>query len=115
MPRGLSHVALTTGKNNYKEMCNFYRKILPPICYYVFMETEGVHLAFETKGGPPDFWLYPGTTELEKFSGKIADAGEKTHVSFYANSRKEVDEWYKVAMSVRLCKTVIGSTFTDCT
>jgi hypothetical protein len=98
MPKGVSHVALSTGKKKYKEMCNFYRKILAPLGYYVFMEEEGVYFAMEPKGGFPDFWLYPGSTEIEKFDGNVAERGSKTHVAFYANSRKEVDDWYRVAM-----------------
>ena len=96
--RGVSHVALTTGPQNYKVMRDFYINILHPVTYKVFMEKEGVYLAMSAKGGPPDFWLYPGTTEIDKFNGDNEKRGSKTHLAFYANSKKEVDEWYKNAM-----------------
>ena len=100
MPQGVSHVSLATGENNYKDMCEFYVNILKPVGYKVFMEKEGVFLGMSPKGGPPDFWLHPASKALEKFNGKVEERGPKTHIAFYANSRKQVDEWHQNAMYV---------------
>jgi hypothetical protein len=95
---GLSHVSLATGTNNYKSMRTLYTKILAPVGYKVFMEEDGVFLGMSPKRGPPDFWLHSGTTEVSTFEGDVEKREGKTHVAFYASSRKQVDEWYKIAM-----------------
>jgi hypothetical protein len=108
----LGHVSLPTGPSHYKEMRDFYKTILKPIGYTVFMEKEGNVCGLHTMMGGPDFWLHCGGEDFPKVvnpaSASLAageqvekkKVGGRTHVGFNVSSRKQVDEWYRNALCV---------------
>jgi hypothetical protein len=91
MPVGLSHVSLTTGKDNFDTIRRFYTKTLPFLGYKIFMEKPGVYVAMQPQGGEPVFWLHPGHSGVEKWDGNV-EGRSKTHVAFHATSRNQVDD-----------------------
>ena len=63
----------------------FYRAALAPLGYAMIMEfDDAVGFGVPPK---PDFWI-----------GKAASGGPPIHVAFRAETRKEVDAFYKAAM-----------------
>jgi hypothetical protein len=96
----VSHISLPTGKAHDKAMREFYKELLAPLGYKVYLEGEGF-FGMAPKNGGPDFWLHCGGTEFEAFDGNEEKRGGKTHVAFSASSQKAVVDWYKAAMCVQ--------------
>lgn len=91
------HVSLPTGQKHYKAMRDFYVTILAPLGYGIYYEKDEF-LGLGPKNGNPDFWLHAGSEEFSAFGGNVEKRGGKTHVAFEASSRKQVDEWYALAL-----------------
>lgn len=97
----LNHVSLSVGKLHYECMRDFYRTVLAPLSYSVFMQKEDCFAGFAPKYGGPDFWLHAdGSMEpiFDPAVDKVDDRKGKTHVAFTASSRRQVDSWYENAM-----------------
>jgi len=49
--------------------------------------------------GNPDFWLHCGGTDIPRITAETKDQrAAHAHVAFNANTRAEVDDWYKLAV-----------------
>jgi hypothetical protein len=95
----ISHISLPTGKAHNEAMREFYKKLLAPLGYGIYLEGEGF-FGMAPKNGGPDFWLHCGHAEFEAFDGNVEKLGGRTHVAFSASSQKAVNEWYKNALYV---------------
>lgn len=78
--------------SNPSKSRSFYTHALAPLGYKVLMEVPTEHTGGKIVlgyGVPPkaDFWIAEGSPK------------EKIHIAFRADSRKQVDEFYKAAMA----------------
>jgi catechol 2,3-dioxygenase-like lactoylglutathione lyase family enzyme len=87
-PSIISHVSL--GTNRYPEARRFYEKVLATVGCRVIMEHAGV-VAFGKNY--PEFWI--GTP----YDGKPASTGNGVHVGFMAESKEQVQAFYKAAVA----------------
>lgn len=81
----IDHITLAV--SNYEVSKNFYTAALKPLQYELIMEWEmfgGFGVA-----GKPDFWIAAKDSTL---------VPKGFHVAFRANSKEEVDAFYKAAM-----------------
>jgi catechol 2,3-dioxygenase-like lactoylglutathione lyase family enzyme len=88
IPSTLSHVSL--GTNQYEKAKAFYTKVLATLGCKIILEHPGA-VAFGKLY--PEFWVQ---TPIDQ--GK-ANAGNGTHVGFVANSKAEVEAFYKAALA----------------
>lgn len=86
-PSIMSHVSL--GTNRYAEAREFYLNVLGALGCRIVMEHPGA-TAFGKEF--PEFWVQ------EPFDGKPASIGNGTHFGFVANSKAEVDAFYRAAL-----------------
>ncbi|HWE23099.1 MAG TPA: VOC family protein [Myxococcales bacterium] len=80
----IDHVMLHV--NDYDRSKKFYANALKPLGYEVVMEMSragGLGV-----GGKPDFWIDEGVKPQSK-----------THIAFAAQTRKQVDQFYKEAIA----------------
>lgn len=70
----------------------FYKKALAPLGYSLLVELSAEVVGTEVAGfgvkPKPDFWISQGTPQKPH-----------VHIAFRAQTRKEVDEFYKAAMA----------------
>src|SRR5882724_8050408 len=79
--------------SNPTQSRGFYDKALAPLGYKVLMEipkeyTEGTVVLGYGVPPKPDFWMSEGTPNTPRI-----------HISFPADNRKQVDEFYKAALA----------------
>lgn len=94
----LNHIGLPVG-DHYAEMRDFYKAILEPLGYSIFMDVANSHCGFATKEGVADFWLGGGSKNgLQKYDGTLANRVAPMHIAFTGTSTEHVDQWYEAAM-----------------
>lgn len=74
------------GVSDFEKSKEFYIKCLEPLEITLIME-EGVNVGFG-KGNKAPFWFGPNS-----------EASKKMHIAFAAESRDQVDEFYKAALA----------------
>jgi catechol 2,3-dioxygenase-like lactoylglutathione lyase family enzyme len=84
----VSHVSL--GTNDYERAKAFYGRVLKVIGCKLIMEHPGAAAFGKVY---PEFWIN------SPFDGKPATAGNGTHVGFVAQSKAEVDQFFKEALA----------------
>lgn len=87
-PSCISHVSL--GTNRFGEAREFYIKVLGVLGCKIIMEHPDA-AAFGKEF--PEFWIQA------PFDGKKAGTGNGVHVGFLANSKAEVEAFFKAAMA----------------
>lgn len=71
--------------SNYKESRDFYSKVLDPLGYTLVMEIMGyAGFGVDKKG---EFWMSEADTPISPI-----------HISFLADKREQVDDFYKTAI-----------------
>lgn len=80
----IDHITLHV--SDFAKSKEFYLAALQPLGYATVMEFEGFGVGMGVNG-KPDFWI------------KGDGAGKPTHISFRADSRKAVDEFYDAAIA----------------
>ena len=87
-PSIMSHVSL--GTNDFPAAREFYVRVLGTLGCRIIMEHEGA-TAFGK--AYPEFWIQT------PFDGKAASCGNGVHVGFLAQSKAEVDAFFKEAIA----------------
>jgi catechol 2,3-dioxygenase-like lactoylglutathione lyase family enzyme len=88
----IDHVTLMV--SNYERSKTFYTKALAPLGIKPVMEF-GKACGFG-RTGKPDFWIGEGPTSFQK--AEHVKVITPTHLAFAAQSRAEVDAFYKAAL-----------------
>jgi catechol 2,3-dioxygenase-like lactoylglutathione lyase family enzyme len=83
----ISHVSL--GTNRFEESRAFYEKVLAVLGCRIMLEHPG---AASFGKSYPEFWIHA------PIDGKKATAGNGVHVGFVAESKAEVDAFFKTAL-----------------
>jgi catechol 2,3-dioxygenase-like lactoylglutathione lyase family enzyme len=87
-PSIISHVSL--GTNRYAEARAFYERVLATLGCRLIME----HVEAAAFGKAfPEFWI------SSPYDGRKAGSGNGVHVGFFANSKAEVDAFYREALA----------------
>lgn len=82
----IDHLGIAVG--DYRKSKAFFLKALEPLGIGLVMEVEGA--AGLGKSGKPDFWV------ASSKNGKVSDPA---HVAFIADSRAQVQAFYKAALA----------------
>ncbi len=88
-PSIMSHVSL--GTNDFDRAVAFYDAVLTTISARRLITHEGEAVAYGKQY--PEFWVNVPLDDA------FATAGNGTHVSFFANSRDEVQAFYQAALA----------------
>ncbi|RYP53601.1 hypothetical protein DL768_001465 [Monosporascus sp. mg162] len=101
-----NHVSIPVGRH-YTKMRDFYRTILQPLGYSIYLEgassaTSRPWCGFQTAAGQ-DFWLGLGESAksletIREYDGNMERTAAPIHIAFSGESRKQVDEWYENAI-----------------
>lgn len=84
----IDHIGLDV--SHLQKSKDFFAHALKPLGYGVFMQwEEWVGFAVGGEKGKPDFWI-----------GSGKPTGQSVHIAFRANTRKEVDAFYKAALEM---------------
>lgn len=89
----LSHITL--GTNNVKQAVQFYDAALTVLGFARADQPADWPVMYEKPGQLPRVFV------VEPFDDKPATWGNGTHIAFYANTRDEVDAFYKAALANR--------------
>jgi catechol 2,3-dioxygenase-like lactoylglutathione lyase family enzyme len=92
-PSIMSHVSL--GTNDFPAAREFYIRVLGTLGCRIIMEHEGA-TAFGK--AYPEFWIQT------PFDGKAASSGNGVHLGFLAQSKAEVDQFFKEAIAAGATK-----------
>ena len=87
----ISHITL--GTNNLKISTIFYDAVLATIGFDRLPKPEGKPPAYAKNNSMPIIYIYPPYNNLP------ATWGNGSHVAFQAQSRNQVDEFHKIALS----------------
>jgi catechol 2,3-dioxygenase-like lactoylglutathione lyase family enzyme len=85
---------MSVNVRDFDKSKNFYMKALAPLGITLAMEYK--HFAGFGRGGKPEFWTSAGPTDFQKEEHlRFITPG---HVCFAAQSRAEVDAFYRAAL-----------------
>ena len=87
-PSILSHVSI--GTNDFDKSVAFYEAVLPTLGCKRIMAHPG---AVAWGKMYPEFWVQ------KPIDGAVASCGNGTHIGFFANSKAEVDAFFKAAVA----------------
>ncbi|WP_448249165.1 VOC family protein [Thalassotalea agariperforans] len=87
--RSICHASV--GTNQLREAKVFYQKLLATLDIVQVCDYE--HAAAFGKGGYPEFWVQI------PFDGQAMSVGNGTHFGFVATSKRQVDDFYQMAIS----------------
>ena len=87
-PSIISHLSI--GTNDFESAVAFYDRVLPTVGSKRIMEHPG---AVAYGKFYPEFWVQI------PIDGKSASVGNGSQISFFANSKEEVDAFYEVALA----------------
>ena len=86
---------ITIGTNNLKKSENFYSKVLKPLNIKRILKHERYY-GYAKINNPKKIELYL----IKPFNKKKATVGNGIMITFKANSKKEVDDFYRIGMNL---------------
>jgi len=86
---------ITIGTNNLKKSENFYSKVLKPLNIKRVLKHERYY-GYAKINNPKKIELYL----IKPFNKKKAKAGNGIMITFKANSKKEVDDFYRIGINL---------------
>ena len=86
---------ITIGTNNLKKSENFYSKVLKPLNIKRVLKHERYY-GYAKINNPKKIELYL----IKPFNNKKATAGNGIMITFKANSKKEVEDFYRIGIKL---------------
>lgn len=90
-PSILSHVSL--GTNRFAEAVAFYDRVLATLGIGKVMDISDEFPAVAYGRAYPEFWIQA------PHNGEAAETANGVHIAFYAETREEVDAFYRAALA----------------
>ena len=86
---------ITIGTNNLKKSENFYSKVLKPLNIKRFLKHKRYY-GYAKINNPKKIELYL----IKPFNNKKATTGNGLMIAFKANSKREVDDFYRIGINL---------------
>ena len=86
---------ITIGTNNLKKSENFYSKVLKPLNIKRVLKHERYY-GYAKRNNPKKIELYL----IKPFNNKKATTGNGLMIAFKANSKREVDDFYRIGINL---------------